>query len=328
MGCICEPTDDDSIELGGAFDVVRYTNHTKQKCKYDSERPIKNCKYLKRLINGLRKFEKLNSNINDENQKHFVECCVDNYKELLSDYSHLVTKHNDDLHKINQNLITIYRFKECNVKQCSLTDRHHSNNRDEKTEYKTNDKMFEDPLINLYIETYDSLHYYLFHLFDAGLRTSIILTETDYVTDDSKCVDEKFKKMNEIIIDKKKKFNALFLQNKQSKFNLHITNDGNDVDEITFLDRILMTLCDTQNSAFIVHEEYDTDAIIQDMEDGIEFSNMNRHINAAKYTELNDLFESIKQKTFYKTLTKNSFSTGLIFYYWPYYKNKMEESEH
>eukprot|EP01084_Bolivina_argentea_P249834 418378_1 len=79
---------------------------------------------------------------------------------------------------------------------------------------------------------------------------------------------------------------------------------------------------------FITDEEFDTDAIINDVEDFqghrvtkrmiMNISNLIHILNNDK-TKLDIILQYSNDSTLYDS----SFSTGFIFYYWPYYKNKV-----
>ena len=68
-------------------------------------------------------------------------------------------------------LFNKYAFKQCDINSCILSDRHCKGNRTNdngKDDDDNNNKM--DPMFLFYQSIYDSVHYYLFHLFDLGLR--------------------------------------------------------------------------------------------------------------------------------------------------------------
>eukprot|EP01084_Bolivina_argentea_P044138 81256_1 len=55
----------------------------------------------------------------------------------------------------------------CNINNCSYTKRHYRDR-------ARNDSQKDDATIqNIYIETFDTIHFYLYHMEECGLRVSI-----------------------------------------------------------------------------------------------------------------------------------------------------------
>ena len=54
--------------------------------------------------------------------------------------------------------------------QCSFTSRHYD--RSTSINRSNSQQQRKDPVLAFYKQTLDSLHFYLFHIFDAGLRPS------------------------------------------------------------------------------------------------------------------------------------------------------------
>ena len=86
----------------------------------------------------------------------------------MDDYIHLINKHQSDLESIQDDLITNYNLNKCQIKKCNFTQRHHRIISD-GVDNVNNDNLKE---INFISEIIDSLHYYICHIFDAGLRAS------------------------------------------------------------------------------------------------------------------------------------------------------------
>eukprot|EP01084_Bolivina_argentea_P091584 164848_1 len=138
-----------------------------QQC--DEKTPnINNCACITRIIHSLKYYAFLNTKRNKEGQVTFINFIQTLYLHYLNDMIHLTTTHEQDLQDINNMLFDKYGFKKCDVKSCVLTDRHckmnrrNNNNNENKTEDNT-DKIFM-----FYQDVFDSMHYYLFHLFDLG----------------------------------------------------------------------------------------------------------------------------------------------------------------
>jgi len=165
---------------------------------------IRKCDMLNRLIHGLKFYSNLDIDTNEVDKDEFNNFFDDTYKNMLDDYLHCINVHSDDLEEIHDSLRSKYHFSDCNVRNCSFSKRHF----DGKKHYNKND----DPWINFYIETYDSLHFWLFHLYSVGLRSKkkdkrddekqrIIIKLNDEKEDE--CYDGIFAKMIERINKKR-----------------------------------------------------------------------------------------------------------------------------
>ncbi len=101
----------------------------------------------------------------------------------------------------------------CNFKNCLLTYRHY--NRRKFNKNINNNNINE--LTHFYIELIDSLHYYMTHLFQCGLRT-INNNNNECKMDGNKFMDEQFKIISENIENTEKRF-------KSSKLNINVLNN-------------------------------------------------------------------------------------------------------
>eukprot|EP01084_Bolivina_argentea_P285951 490458_1 len=127
-----------------------------------------NCPYLQRIMYSLQLYHKLVSENNIPSGKHtFIQFCNNSYKKCVDDYTHLICVHSNDLNKITSQLEAHYSVTQCNnVDQCKMLQRHYRD-RSKNEEYKTDND--ED---DFYIELFDTIHFYLFHLKQLGLRIS------------------------------------------------------------------------------------------------------------------------------------------------------------
>eukprot|EP01083_Nonionella_stella_P266670 901789_1 len=92
---------------------------------------------------------------------------MQSYSTLLDDYIHLITKHDDDLLQISDELQNKYGMKvNCMVNKCDKVRRHYD------TRHETKDENDTDPKIDFYCGYLDQIHHFLFHLFDIGIRTN------------------------------------------------------------------------------------------------------------------------------------------------------------
>eukprot|EP01084_Bolivina_argentea_P266524 452073_1 len=127
----------------------------------------------------------------------------------------------------------------------------------------------------------DSLHFYIFHCFDVGLRikTTELKKEEKKEENKDKYFDNEFNKINNIISQRKNitKTFARFSITKNNKFNIKTINEEinelNDNNNNTYLDELYLYLIQNKNIskhdieqlvAFTTNEEYETDSIEYD----------------------------------------------------------------
>ena len=133
----------------------------------DSCCDIHDCLRLCRLINALKYYEYLCAKTSQEREERLMAFIDRKYPDYLNDTVHLVTSHGEDLEQIYDLLFDQYGFKKCELTECVYSDRHcriGSSSHDESEQ-----KL--DPLLAFYQDTFDSVHHFLLHLFDLGLRS-------------------------------------------------------------------------------------------------------------------------------------------------------------
>eukprot|EP01084_Bolivina_argentea_P291447 500911_1 len=289
---------------------------------YDGEcLVIKDCISIKRLSTALKYYSLLDIISNSKNQKLFADFTKKVYTQLLDDYVHLVNHHADDLNHINKMLKNRKRFGECDVKKCQFTSRHYENG--------NNNNISLDPTLQFYVETLDSLHFYFFHLYDTGMRTiSDENNDTDEVKINDEYFDYRFARISKRVSDRAhitKSFDRFKTTNK--KFSIS-TDKLLELDEDkTNLERIYKYLLQNninvkyvnQLKQFVDTEEYDTEAIMDDIDCG----HVNRTYDTNIFANINNIHCIDVLRHFIRTTKASSisFHIGLRFYYWKYYKN-------
>ena len=126
----------------------------------ESGRDHTQCTATKRLFAALKYYQHMNSN-----QSLFTEFMNDVYStQCLDDFNHLVLHHGNDLEAMTQSVRDDTEFERCNdLMRCAYTQRHHrAIRRKRRGSAELNDCF--------YAQTMDSLHFWLFHQFDVGLR--------------------------------------------------------------------------------------------------------------------------------------------------------------
>eukprot|EP01084_Bolivina_argentea_P087241 157586_1 len=162
-----------NIECMEVFD----TKNKLSKCN-KSAPFITNCDHLNRLVESLKFYTSLdieNNELDSDKLVDFIENIYndkENNKQIfLNDYIHLVIDHGKDLEYIYDEVIKRNDFPKCLLKNCKLTCRHHKGR---EINNKINDNSNDDDEINndienrslcgFYMDTMDSLHYYILHL--------------------------------------------------------------------------------------------------------------------------------------------------------------------
>ena len=150
-------TNDDTDPITN-FDFTPITKARKTYCK-------KHCTAIIRLSHALKYYSLLEPKYNQTHQDLLVSLIKDKYPDLLNDFIHLKDKHDAIIHKFKDMAIKNGVLEECDYQKCDFATRHHDgvNERD-------NDTISMDPICQVYAQVLDSLHFYLFHSVDAGLR--------------------------------------------------------------------------------------------------------------------------------------------------------------
>eukprot|EP01084_Bolivina_argentea_P295965 509665_1 len=233
-------------------------------CEQDSnDNTIQNCSSLNRLCSGLKYYSLLDIINNIDHMNIFNNFIHDVYKTtLLDDFTHLVQKHGNHIQKINDELINTNKFKQCNINKCSFSTRHY------RMETNTNNNNVFDPILKFYKDVMDSLHFYMFHLYDCGLRVTKSEGDEDN-KDENKTNDEYFdaglSRLTRIIKEAEINTAAFDRFKVADKFNIKVNEqDGNE----TFTDEIIKYLSKTNVAnnltdliCAIAEEEYDSDSL-------------------------------------------------------------------
>eukprot|EP01084_Bolivina_argentea_P203535 347611_1 len=268
------------------------------------------CDYVHRMIQALISF---NSSTNTHN-----------YTNLLNDWIHLIVNHSSQIDKIHTELIKNYNINHCAVSKCKLISRHYRNNR------RTNKiNTTQDAKLAFYDDIMDTIHNFLFHLTDLGLRSNdnvyhsqikntLINQHNQY-----NVYDEIFAKKKTFISKQRKMLGFVverFIDN-NNKFNIHSVSSVSSNKEETFMDIMLKCVATNANSneinqlrKYLNDEEFDTDSIGIDVNNNYINSNILKQFKHKTYIHL--LLPLVKGSQ----LISKQFNAGLIFYYWPYYK--------
>eukprot|EP01084_Bolivina_argentea_P109946 196399_1 len=276
----------------------------------DNENPMKDCIQLKRIVNSLRNYEKLNITDNKQDLETFIQLTNQTHQELLDDYIHLNNYHSKQLQNISKKL------EACNVSKCQYTSRHYRNIIPSTTDIDT------DAKINFYSQIMDSLHFYLHHCFDVGLRVRV--EETDTVLprqDEEKDIyfDVRFSRINTMVSKTSMVTKQFDRFSKDNKYTIKADNDhcNTYLDELCqYIRNYSVTQTDISMLVDFIHkEEYETESVEYDVNiTENECGNISNLINNCQHiSAMQRFFEAANMSLL-------SFNIGLRFYYWDYYK--------
>merc|ERR1712228_315481 len=203
----------------------------------------------------------------------------------------------------------------CDMKTCQFTQRH----------FNEEQCNANDDTLSFYIQLFDSLHFYIFHCYQTGYRVlpnnENEMMEEDEKKQNTEYFDAQFARIHSMIRDRDN-LTASFERTsstKNSKFKINERESGGDT---TFVDELYKHLesesIDTHKlQTFIKTELYETDSIKNDFSDyHIIANNVNNE----------ECIQSIHRFIKEIAVMSSTFSLGLRFYYWPYYKDKEELS--
>ena len=126
----------------------------------DNKDDYQKCPSIPRLSTALQYYQHLDITNNEDHQNIFKHFMTDVYPNYLNDHIHFVSTHAHQIEDIHNDFINNRGFKKCTITNCVFTSRHHRLQNDEN--------RHEDP--NFFKQSMDSLHHYIFHIFDSGLR--------------------------------------------------------------------------------------------------------------------------------------------------------------
>ena len=242
---------------------------------------FKGCIAIRRLSSSLRYYSSLKLKTSTDDQNIFTNFITEVYKysSLIQDFHHLQKQHNHQLHDVMNHVIENGIISKCDIDSCNFSSRHY------RVKYnKEHENKSDDVYLNLFCDTMDSCHYYLLHLFTAGLR---VVTKTrddnddniDNVEDpDDQCFDPEFARIGDIISSTRSKSERFDRVSTGNKFNIELSGKGvrnkNEDDNITYLDAVFDHLYDIKIKkdaiqrlkVYVKLQEFDTEAMDIDLQ--------------------------------------------------------------
>ncbi len=200
----------------------------------------------------------MNNTSNRDIFSHFMDE-IYHSNSFLNDLTHLVRVHGSRTDEIEETAVHNMQCEDIN--QCAFSSRHQT-----QTQSKTEESL--EAKLAFYRDLMDSLHFYVFHMYDCGLRTAKTESESEEEMSeekkeefDSQYFDKVFHRINKRIRQREsvlKQSFQRFQTNKNSKFTLGATEQNNATeDDTTYLDAILQYLL-SQKKHKINKSEIDT----------------------------------------------------------------------
>ena len=150
------------------FDTIIFEDHKIDPC---SNNEYKKCKAIKRLLSCLKYYTDLDIKNNTINIEMFIKFMNNVYRhQILDDFHHFIKKHDSQLQEIIQYFINC---DDCDINQCQFTARHYRYRSNEKEQIEIENNYKLDKYLNLNIDTMDSFHFYIFHLFQTSFRSTL-----------------------------------------------------------------------------------------------------------------------------------------------------------
>ena len=296
--CGCNEADTKYVRLNTIaqeqVEQQKYAYHSNKHRSDNSQPKINhnNSEAFDRLQKALQYFESLDLQNNSSNIDEFMQFCDETYTQTLNDYIYVISTYGNELDGINSRLST------CNQSHCSSFNRFHNRNFRQSPNTHHNDHRLQ-----FYITIYDNIHNWLFHLYHTGMRTRKDADDDNNDEENSeegdKYFDHRIARIRRRISDRRNKLrkDGVSISRYESSSKYHLTmnatiNDSSD--NAVFTDTMLIhlqretpdRLAGTTDDLyeFLRWHDYDTDAIVQDIEDENE-SNITRKISNETYTK-------------------------------------------
>lgn len=260
-----------------------------------NKRDYNECDCFHRLQNAMQYFSFLDIRNNPSNIELFLKFCNETYKQLTNDYIHVINTHGNELETING------KSPKCDQSQCSSVQRHHDRN---NWNSELNMHVQDNPMLIFYLNIFDNIHNWIFHIYDFGMRAEQI-DDSDWIEQENSddvdhYFDHRFARISKQIAVKRQKWKeeGISLSRLESGDKYHLTMNATMSDissNASFIDEVLLyleqnrtpsILCDITDDLyqFLVVQEYDTDAMIQDVED-MNNCNIAMSINNESYMQ-------------------------------------------
>ena len=196
---------------------------------------ISECAATDRLAVALKYCSVLQVKEEEKHREIFTAFIHDIYPHILEDNNHLIKYHSKQLTKFKAKYVGDKRlFAECTMESCKFTQRH----------FEEATAMTLDTTLNFYIQIMDSLHFYMFHCYDAGFRISSSheATEPDDANSDKEFYDKEFARITRAVRSRDHLTNSFErISPQNTKFTIKVADDEKERNT-TFLDELYVQL--------------------------------------------------------------------------------------
>ena len=260
------------------------------------------------MLNAMKYKQSLQQSIDNQSTRDIAMDMYINeeYKTCLDDYNHIISTHSDHLEDIHQQL------KPCKLSECEMARRCNNNDRRGEIEQKSSNNNNIDGSFKtqFYSQLLDRIHFWLHHQFDVGMRIEKSIRNNGSNHDDfddkkmqNANVDSIFARIKTEINHRRNKWKLKHSNSDQvEKYTLQVykTEYGAKSGNMghTFIDSILEQLqqegidgnITDSFRLFITLEEYDSDAIIADI---TQYENGSNIITSCKDHSFSDFMQDI-----------------------------------
>ena len=203
---------------------------------------VTSCRMANRVVCAMKYYSTM-----QQDESIIMNFVTNIYKLLLDDFIHITQYHNHQINEIMDLMFEKYDMAKCDYLQCKSLSRHYD-------EQESNNTQQEDKFM-FYQNLFDSIHCFLFHSYDVGLRR---LNASEMVNVSPQI---RYPFTPRRFDTKKYNFNT----NANSK---SISESSSD----TYFDNLLAHIHQALNHTvtmklkqFLEQEEFDTDAFLQDL---------------------------------------------------------------
>jgi len=235
-------------------------------CFSDDIPMTEQCSNTTRLCTALMFFHTIHHTAtlsDEEERKHrFIEYNETIYKSIIDDTTHFIQEHEGDINRVYTEWTQQYGLLKCSVSECPQIKRHYDYGNDRRRRKKGDNELYY-----FYESLFDRIHFYVFHLFDVGLRVNAEGNEEEMNLNlDGVTVDTVFAAERDHIISQRKKCNLHFgrFNENNNKFLLKITDKDPTV---TLMDVLFEELKLQRLEIFLKDNAFDSDAVDMDLED-------------------------------------------------------------
>ena len=221
------------------------------------------CDQLIRVIHAMKYYS------SSPTKEELTLFCQEIYKSLLDDFIHITQRHAEHFDIIMEIIETDYSIK-CNFNECKTLQRQYQKNLNNQ-KIDTNLDIDDDHIFLFYSNLFISIHSFLLHSYDIGLRVSTP-SPLPLPLPISEPNDRNFINIRSVIDKKAKTFESSRFSG--NKFKVKINSQTDHDTNTTYLDALFDHLQQYtfQHSQlqkflqFIQDNEYDSDALRQDID--------------------------------------------------------------